>query len=180
MTIYLVRHGADDNSKRGGWSNHPLTDEGLKQSEELARKLKDCNCCAEIIYSSDLLRAKQTAEILAKHLNLEIEYISDFREVNNGDLAGVDNVIADKLYPNLYWRKLEWNQHYPNGESPKEFYERVKTAWDKLVCGNHKSIILVTHGGVINVIMHLINGVEYSNKNNAYKIATADYIEIEV
>lgn len=180
MTIYLVRHGADDNSKRGGWSNHPLTDEGLKQSEELARKLKDCNFNADIIYSSDLLRTKQTAEILSKNLNLDIEYISDFREVNNGDLAGMDNKVADKLYPNLYWRKLEWNQHYPNGESPNEFYERVKTAWNMLINGNHNSIILVTHGGVINVIMHLVNGVKYSNKNNAYKVGTADYVKIEI
>ncbi len=180
MTIYLVRHGADDNSKRGGWSNHPLTDEGLKQSEELAHRLKENKCNAEIIYSSDLLRAKQTAEILAKHLNLDIEYISDFREVNNGDLAGMDNAVADELYPNLYWRKLEWDQHYPNGESPKEFYERIKTAWNKLINGNHNSIILVTHGGVINVILHLVNGVEYSNKSSAYKIGTADYIKIKV
>lgn len=180
MIIYLVRHGADDNSKRGGWSNQPLTDEGLKQSEELARKLKDCNCNADIIYSSDLLRAKQTAEILAKNLNLKIEYISDFREVNNGDLAGMDNAIAGELYPNLYWRKLEWGQHYPNGESPKAFYERVKTAWEKLISSNLKSVILVTHGGVINVIMHLVNGVEYSNKSSAYKIGTSDYIKIEV
>ncbi len=180
MTVYLVRHGADDNSKRGGWSNHPLTDEGLKQSEELAQRLKDNKCDAEIILSSDLLRAKQTAEVLAKNLNLDIEYISDFREVNNGDLAGMDNAVADKLYPNLYWRKLEWEQHYPNGESPKEFYERVKTAWEKLISCNHKSIILVTHGGVINVIMHLVNGVQYSNNNNACKIGTVDYIEIEV
>ncbi|MBQ9227297.1 MAG: histidine phosphatase family protein [Eubacterium sp.] len=128
MTIYLVRHGADDNTKRGGWSNHPLTEEGLKQSEELARKLKDCNCNADIIYSSDLLRAKQTTEILAQHLNLEVEYDAELREVDNGDLAGMDNELADKLYPNLYWRKLEWKQHYPNGESPKEFYERIKSA----------------------------------------------------
>ena len=180
MKVYLVRHGADDDSIRGGWSNHPLTDEGLKQSEELAKKLKDDNCDAEIIYSSDLLRAKQTAEILAQLLNLKIEYTPDFREVNNGDLAGINNDLANELYPNLYWRKIEWEQHYPNGESPKEFYERVKNAWEKLINNNHKNIILVTHGGVINVILHLINSVEYSNKSNSYKIGTADFIKIEV
>lgn len=180
MKVYLVRHGADDDSIRGGWSNHPLTDEGLKQSEELAKKLKENNCDAEIIYSSDLFRARQTAEILAQSLNLEVEYNAEFREVNNGDLAGVNNAVADELYPNLYWRKLEWEQHYPNGESPKEFCERVKNSWEKLINSNHKSIILVTHGGVINVIMHLVNGTQYSNKNNTYKIGTADYIKIEV
>ena len=180
MKIYLVRHGTDDNTVRGGWSNHPLTDEGLKQSEELAEKLKENNCDAEIIYSSDLFRARQTAEILAQNLNLEVEYYAEFREVNNGDLAGMNNDLANELYPNLYWRKLEWEQHYPNGESPKEFYERVKAAWGNLINANYKSIILVTHGGVINVILHLINSVDDSNKNNTYKIGTADYIEIEV
>jgi probable phosphoglycerate mutase len=178
MTIYLVRHGADDDSIRGGWSNHPLTDEGLKQSKELAKKLKDNNCNAEIIYSSDLFRARQTAELLAQSLNLAVEYNTEFREVNNGDLAGMNNDLASELYPNLYWRKLEWEQHYPNGESPKEFYERVKNAWEKLINSNHKSIVLVTHGGVINVIMHLVNGVEYSNKNSAYKVNTAEYIKL--
>lgn len=180
MTIYLVRHGADDNTKRGGWSNQPLTEKGLKQSEELARKLKYGNCNAEIIYSSDLLRARQTAEILAQHLNLEVEYNAEFREVNNGDLAGMDNELADKLYPNLYWRKLEWEQHYPNGESPKEFYERIKSAWEKLIKSNHKNVILVSHGGVINVIMHLVNCAEYSNMNITYKVGTADFLKIEI
>jgi len=180
MKVYLVRHGADDDSIRGGWSNHPLTDEGLKQSEELAEKLKENNCDAEIIYSSDLFRARQTAEILAQSLNLAVEYNAEFREVNNGDLAGMNNDLANELYPNLYWRKLEWEQHYPNGESPKEFYERVKAAWGNLINANYKSIILITHGGVINVILHLVNGVEYSNKNDTYRIDTADYIEIEV
>ena len=178
MIVYLVRHGADNDSIRGGWSNHPLTFEGWQQSEELACRLKECNCNAEIIYSSDLLRAKQTAEILAHHLNLGIEYTPDFREVNNGDLVGMNNDVASKLYPNIYWRKLEWDQCYPNGESPKEFYERVKAAWEKLINREHESIILVTHGGVINVIMHLVKGVEYSNKNNTYKIGTADSIKI--
>ena len=62
MKIFLVRHGADDNSKRGVWSNNPLTDEGLQQSKDLAQRLEDNKCNAELIYSSDLLRAKQTAE----------------------------------------------------------------------------------------------------------------------
>lgn len=178
MKIYLVRHGADDNTVRGGWSNHPLTNKGIKQSLGLAEKLKASKCNAEIIYSSDLLRAKQTAEILANHLNLEIAYNQGFREVNNGDLAGMDNNLANKLYPDLFWKNLKWEQQYPNGESPKEFYERVKTAWDNLIKTDNESIILVTHGGVINVIMHIVNREEYSNKKHSYKVGNADYIEV--
>lgn len=180
MKIYLVRHGADDNTVRGGWSNHPLTNKGIKQSLELAEKLKASKCNAEIIYSSDLLRAKQTAEILANHLNLEIAYNQGFREVNNGDLAGMDNNLANKLYPDLFWKNLKWEQQYPNGESPKEFYERVKTALDNLIKTDNESIILVTHGGVINVIMHIVNQEEYSNKRHSYKIGNADYIKVKI
>lgn len=178
MKIYLVRHGADDNTVRGGWSNYPLTDEGIKQSLKLAEKLKADKCNAEKICSSDLLRAKQTAAILAKHLNLKIEYNQGFREVNNGDLAGMNNDLADKLYPGLFWKNLEWERQYPNGESPRQFYERVKSAWNNLIKTDYKSIILVTHGGVINVILHIINGEEYSNKGHSYKVGNADYIEV--
>ena len=179
MTVYLFRHGADDSSKRGGWSNHPLTEEGVLQSEALAHKFIQNQCDAKIVCSSDLLRAKQTAEILAHQMHLEIEYTPDFREVNNGDLAGMDNDTANKLYPGFYWRTLEWEQRYPNGESPKDFYNRIKAAWEKLIKIDYESIILVTHGGVINVILHLVNGTEYSNKTNPYRIAVADYKTID-
>ena len=180
MIVYLVRHGADDNSIRGGWSNHGLTEEGRKQSEDLALRLLNSNCGAEIIYASDLLRAKQTAEALANSLHLPVQYTADFREVNNGDLAGMDNEMANALYPNFYWRKLGWDQHYPNGESPKEFYERIKDGWKRLTKKNHKSLILVTHGGVIQVILHLFNNAAYSNKSDLYRIGTAEYIRIEM
>ena len=69
----------------------------------------------------DLKRARQTAQIIADKLSVPIEFISDFREVDNGELAGMDNYLADEKYPNLYWRKLNWDEHYPNGESQRSF-----------------------------------------------------------
>ncbi len=180
MTVYLIRHGPDDNSIRGGWSNHPLTKEGVAQSERLAQKLLGLPCDAERIVASDLLRARQTAEILAQRLNLAIEYTSDFREVNNGCLAGMDQKLAEERYPGLYWKNLAWDQCYPNGESPRAFYERVKGAWDHLIRTTHGSMILVTHGGVINVVLHLVKGVPYSNKNTAFRIGAAEYIAVNI
>ena len=172
MLLYIVRHGDPD------YKTDTLTERGKIQAEAVGKRIAASKI--DRIFSSPLGRARQTAEILVQSLNLAVEYKAEFREVNNGDLAGMNNDLANELYPNLYWRKFEWEQHYPNGESPKEFYERVKAAWEKLINSNHKSIILVTHGGVINVIMHLVNGIEYSNKNNTYKIGTADYIIVEV
>lgn len=89
--IYLIRHGKDDDTIRGGWSNHGLTGEGVKQAENLANKLLAEGVRFDCIYSSDLARAKQTAYIIADTLNVPVVLSKAFREVNNGVLAGMKN-----------------------------------------------------------------------------------------
>ena len=186
MKIYIIRHGQDDASVRGGWSNTSLTALGIQQSNKLADELFQNQSEYNIfkIYSSDLKRARQTAQIIADKLSVPIEFISDFREVDNGELAGMDNYLAEEKYPNLYWRKLNWDEHYPNGESPKEFYKRVNNAWEKFIkeiSHYDKNVLLVTHGGVINIITCIIDGKEYSNKNKNQKIPSAEIaVEAEV
>ncbi len=182
MICYLVRHGKDDDSVRGGWSKSPLTDEGVMQVNLLASKiLEDVNMKIGVIYSSDLPRAKQTADILSAALSLPVVEIPEFRETNNGLLAGMDNRTADKQYPGLYWSTLEWEQAYPEGESPRGFYNRIFDAWynfkdevQKVNC----DVILVTHGGVINAIQCIEHGIAYSNKTNPFPIGNAEMIGI--
>ena len=66
MICYLVRHGKDDETVRGGWSDSPLTAEGVQQAERLAAELLAAGGLSiGVIYSSDLPRARQTAAILA-------------------------------------------------------------------------------------------------------------------
>lgn len=181
MFCYLIRHGKDDDSVRGGWSDNPLTDEGVMRTKDLANYFAK-NIKVNKIYSSDLTRARQTAQLIANKIKINIDYVPDFREVNNGDLANLKNDIADEKYPKFYWRKMEWNQSYPNGESPKEFYIRIKNAWDKFshdVIMNNENIILVTHGGVIDVICNLVNGTEYTNKTHSFKLKNSDFIRLE-
>lgn len=183
MIIYLIRHGQDDTSVRGGWSSCPLTDKGIAQSKELAEELLDNKEKYNIqkIYSSDLKRAKQTAEILSRSLHLNVTFIPQFREVNNGYLAGIKNEEAETKYPGLYWKNLKWNQEYPGGESPKAFYHRVKNGWEEMkrVCKKQNgNIALVTHGGVIHIIYCLENGMVYSNKNNYPPVKCSDIIPV--
>ena len=83
------------------------------------------------IITSDLKRAETTAIILAKKLQLPLEKESALRETNNGDLAGMLNSEANRKFPHLYFRSLAMDEHYPNGESPREFYQRIKT-WFEL------------------------------------------------
>lgn len=185
MICYLVRHGQDDDTVRGGWGNSTLTLCGIQQVKKLSDYIRNNNSALKIgkIYSSDLLRAKLTAEIISEENNLPIYYLPEFREVNNGDLAGLNNEIADIKYPNMYWRKLDFEEHYPNGESPKEFYQRVSSAWYDF-CNNikaqDKNTMLVTHGGVIQIILCIENNEKYTNKNNRYSVSHAKLIPIEI
>ena len=182
MICYLVRHGKDDGTVRGGWSQQPLTNEGKAQADELANFVQGSDLAIKHIYSSDLLRAMQTAQSVADKLHLPIVPMPEFREVNNGDLAGIKNELANKMYPGLYWNTLDWEQRYPGGESPKEFYERISTAWDafqKMVLEQNENVMLVTHAGVINVILSIVNGEKYSNKTALRKIRNTELIALE-
>ena len=182
MVCYLVRHGKDEDTVRGGWSGQPLTDAGKEQADELASFIQRSDLGIKHIYSSDLLRAMQTAQYIADKLHLPIIPMPEFREVNNGDLAGMKNDLASKMYPGLYWNTLGWEQRYPGGESPREFYERVSTAWDtfqKMVLEQNENTLLVTHGGVINVILSIVNCEKYSNKTTMRKIQNAELIALE-
>ncbi len=185
MICYLARHGQDDDTVRGGWGSSTLTSCGVEQVKNISKYIKCHNNDLKIskIYSSDLLRAKQTAEIISNENNLPIDYLPDFREVNNGDLAGLNNEIADIKYPNMYWRQLDFEQHYPNGESPKEFYKRVSYAWYDLcrsIKKSEKNVLLVTHGGVIQIILCIVNDEEYTNRYNRYSISPAKLIPIKI
>ena len=182
MICYLVRHGKDDGTVRGGWSQQPLTNEGKAQADELASFVQGSDLAIKHIYSSDLLRAMQTAQSVADKLHLPIVPMPEFREVNNGDLAGIKNELANKMYPGLYWNTLDWEQRYPGGESPREFYERISTAWDafqKMALNRNENVLLVTHGGVINVILSIVNCEKYSNETIMRKIRNVELIALE-
>ena len=176
--IYLMRHGEDPPDRYGGWSSFGLTDAGKRQVHEARLQLLDKGITQ--IYSSDLVRAKETAQIIAEFLCLPVIYLPEFRETNNGYLAGMLKEEAAWRYPGKYWNNLEWTQPWPGGESPQMFYRRIKTAWYQFkekVCD--ETALLVSHGGVMNVILCLENDVPYTNKETRYKIRDAEIIGID-
>ena len=182
MICCLVRHGKDDDTVRGGWSQQPLTDEGEVQAAELAVFVQKSGLGIQQVYSSDLLRAMQTAQIVADSFRLPIVPKPEFREVNNGNLAGIKNELAAEQYPGLYWNTLAWEQQYPGGESPKEFYERIRCAWDVLqkdILERNENVMLVTHGGVMHVILSIVKGEIYSNQASPRKIRNAELIALK-
>ena len=175
MNLLFVRHGKDSDQHRGGWSQLDLLPEGKREAKTLADYLvqhKEDYHFAKMI-TSDLKRAETTAMILAEKLQLPLEKVRDLRETNNGDLAGMLNSEADQKFLHLYFRSLAMDEHYPNGESPREFYQRIKTWFQRFLQENDDSDetqIVVTHGGVINIIYHLVNQIEWTNKSNLFHV----------
>lgn len=94
MKCYLVRDGKADDTVRGGWSDAPLTDEGIAQVNQLSLRLTDAGIGQS--YTSDFRRARQSAEILSHHLGISVVELPEFRETNNGLLAGMENGLAAK------------------------------------------------------------------------------------
>ena len=107
--------------------------------------------------------------------------ISLFSDASNGLLAGMEKSEAFEKYPGKYRRKLAWRETWPGGESPEEFFCRIKDAWYnfKKQVGK-RNTLLVTHGGVINVILCLENGIVYTNKETHFQIQDAGIVEVDL
>lgn len=186
MAIYFVRHGVDDEGYRGGWSQRGLNVEGYRQSERLGSYLKDNHSTYQIhrIVSSDLQRALDTANEIAKFMNLPVESSTKWRETNNGIVAGMPNEIVNERFPGLYFSSLRLEERYPGGESPLEFYLRIKETFKQLceeqsTNNNLENVIIVTHGGVINVVYHILKGLEWTNKNNSFPASNTGIHKVE-
>ncbi len=174
MRIIFVRHGKDDDAYRGGWSSLGLLDEGKRQSRIVADYFRaSSEYKIEYIMSSDLNRTLETAEFIATALDLPIYADTRLRETNNGDLAGMLNSEALVKYPGLFFNTLDMDESYPNGESPTAFYLRIKDWFDSIIkkpLSNNGDLLVVTHGGVINIIYYLVKELEWTNKKPQFPI----------
>ena len=121
--IYLLRHGLDDEQYIGGWSDVSLVRDGIKQVE-LVKDYISNNIEFNKIISSDILRAKQTAEIINKNFNKEIIYTDLLREQSKGDYNGkLKSSIDDNDY---FLGNTTIYDTYPNGESLLDLYFRIE------------------------------------------------------
>ena len=173
MKAIFVRHGKDDERFRGGWSRLDLTAEGREQAKALAARLAACRGERSIgaIVASDLPRAMSTANILAEELKLPVQAEPGLREIDNGVLAGMRNEAALERYPGLFFSSLGMDEAYPGGESPNDFYRRIRD-WFEAFCREHRggkeNVLIVTHQGVINIVYHLVRGIPWTNRSKGF------------
>ncbi|MGG1516630.1 histidine phosphatase family protein [Paenibacillus oryzisoli] len=186
MTIYFVRHGKDDEGFRGGWSQRGLITEGYRQSEKLGRYLRERQdeWAIHRIVSSDLQRALDTAGEIGRELALPVETSRAWREMNNGVIAGMPNEIVNERFPGLYFSRLRMDEPYPGGESPAAFHARIAEAFQVLceeqAAGGHEdNVLIVTHGGVINILYHLCKGMAWTNVTHRFTAAYTSIHKVE-
>ena len=148
-TIYIVRHGQTEWNilgKTQGHGNSDLTAKGVEQAELLANSM--VKYPVDYIYSSDLGRAYQTAEIIGNKLNIEVQKTEALREMNFGTWEGrlIKDIIEED--PALYhqWRNEPHLARIPQGETLDQIKERTD-AFIKEINEKYdgKHIVLVTH-----------------------------------
>ncbi len=155
--IMLTRHGKtawNEIRKVQGHSDIELTAEGIEQAELLAK-----NCPLEkvsAIYSSDLSRAKTTAEILAQKFNLTVQLEKNLREVNFGDLEGKTLAEFEKADPQNFYNFFNKPDELKikNAETFQELQARAFSAVKKIIAAHHdENIIIVAHGAINRTIL---------------------------
>jgi broad specificity phosphatase PhoE len=159
-TLYLVRHGqtiGNVNKLIHGHTNAPLTDAGVLQAHERKVSLKDIQFTH--VYSSDLIRAHKTAEILNLEHELKIVTTPQLRERNYGLYEGKHQDEAKKQLWDLLTNKSDHPHIKESGvETNEQMVERGMSFLKKLSARHlGETVLVVTHGGLMRVILQHLN-----------------------
>lgn len=151
QNLLIIRHGEAGHLVQGltgGWTDTPLTGLGRKQAELTGARL------AELLegrkfgfYASDLIRTKETAEIIAGSLGVSPVFMPHLRELNNGEAAGLTLEAAEKILNPLTHPIVDWRP-YNGAENWQEMSERVVFFLESVV--EEETVLIVTHGGPAN------------------------------
>jgi alpha-ribazole phosphatase len=167
LRLYLIRHGEVEGATSGkllGRTDTPLSERGLEQSRQLAEVLSTAQLSA--VYSSDLQRARMTAETIAKQCELQIQVSAAWREIDMGEWEGRTIAALHDDAPLRIGQLFEnpASFKYPGGESFADFTARVRGGIDQLLTIHTSgNVALVVHGGVCRAIIGTMLGVPMRN-----------------
>jgi len=156
--LYAVRHGETEWNlveKQQGHLDSPLSATGIKQAQFLADGLAKKSI--DVLFSSDLGRALQTAEIIARRLSLEVHKNARLRERHLGILQALTRKEFVERYPIEAVLYDSNNPDYvlPQGESTRQLFNRcIQCAEDIARENAGKNVLIVAHGGVLRSFFH--------------------------
>lgn len=167
-TIITIQHTQSihhTNGMVGSWTDWDLSELGVQQAQRIGAKLKGELAGREfVMYSSDLKRAKQTAEFVGNQLGLSPILRTELRERNLGRCCGKsvqwlrenqemqEKTIDDRLFSDAESRRDEWN--------------RLKPFFDEIMASNEENIIIVSHGDLLSVFNAMFLNLEVEVINN--------------
>lgn len=172
ITIQHTQSVHHINGMVGSWTDWELSEFGKHQADNIGKKLsKELTDRNFIMYSSDLLRAKQTAEIVSEYFDIEPILRRELRERNLDKCVGKsvqwlreniemqERTVDDRMFSDAESRRDEWNRLIP-------FYEEIIKSEDE-------NIIIVSHGDLLSVFnaMWLGMDVEMMNKGEMFGMA---------
>ena len=155
--LYLARHGETNDNlepiRVQGFTDTPLNDTGRHQAAELAERAAGLGPVS--LWSSDLSRARETAEIVGARVGLVPRLDARLREANRGRWEGHRFIDIEREEPELYaaWRRAGENFRFPGGESLRDQLNRVKAALADVRRSGQLPALVVCHGGSIRVML---------------------------
>jgi probable phosphoglycerate mutase len=165
-TLLLIRHGETSANLEGVWhgsTDTPLTSRGHAQAGRVAERLARDYADATAIYSSDLLRARDTATPIAQALGLALVTEPGLREYDLGAWEG-------RSYRELHeqhrlWDRMRDDPHFAphGGESPLAVAQRITGALQRIAARHAEArVIVVSHGGALSMAFGLLLDGDYS------------------
>ncbi|RTR34005.1 histidine phosphatase family protein [Robertmurraya yapensis] len=168
--ICLVRHGETDWNALGmlqGKTDIPLNHKGINQAKECGEFLKSATW--DVVVTSPLTRAKQTAEIVSSFIDKPLIEMAEFIERDYGDAEGMTVEERMTTYP---------NKNYPNQEDRLSLTKRIMKGLEQIrQKWEGKSVIVVAHGAVINAILGELSNGEIGSDKTRLRNACLNNIE---
>jgi len=159
--LVLVRHGETDWNRERRFQGHadqPLNDTGREQARALAAELSREQIDA--VYSSDLARARETAEILAAALDTEVVALRELREIDVGEWQGLTWPEIEHRFPQGVLAWCERGYGWERGETYEHLGERVVAALSRIAARHPaQRVLVVGHGGTVRVTRAHVAGV---------------------
>lgn len=179
MHLYLARHGETDlniDERYQGRSNAPLNARGQAQAAALAAALP---AGIHHIVASPLLRARQTAGVVAERHGLSVTLMDDLAERDFGAFDGLTLAEVQARYPALWAAGVAtaWDLPPPGGETTRAVVQRVAACLAELQARHAgQTVLLVVHGFVIRALRYLLDGLTEAEFFDAPKLGNGEFI----
>ena len=171
-TIVLVRHGETDWNRDNRFQGHadpPLNEAGRAQALELAERLASEPTAA--LYTSPLRRARETALIIARRLELDANVNDALKEVDVGSWSGLTRTEVESRFPEGFSRWLDYDHGWDDGETYEDLGRRVVEGLRGIARAHpRESVVAITHGGPIRSALALSDGVSFGEARRSIDV----------